>query len=124
MRTPDIRQFKPIGNAAVFIRDSRDDVEALHVYGEVDMARESDFEKAIEDVAGLKKPILIDLTYCTYVDSRAIHVLQKASTKYQLRVRVASDSAVQRIFEILHAGEFLNVSYECVSRPEPRNVHR
>lgn len=121
MTTGDFRKYKAIGSAAVFIRHTLDGEEALHVYGEVDMAREGDLREAIEDVARGNKPILIDLTCCTYMDSRAFHVLQKANTKWRLRVLVAAGSAVQRIFEILRASEFMNITYRDVTRLEPRN---
>lgn len=121
MAITDLRKYKTMRNAAVFVRDTGEDEEALHVYGEVDMTCEGDLIKAIDDVAKANKPILVDLTYCTYMDSRAIHVLQKANMKWQLRVAAASGSVVQRIFEILHAGQFMDITYQDVPNLVRRN---
>jgi anti-anti-sigma factor len=123
MAVPDVRRYKPLGNSAVFIRDSSEDVESLHVFGEVDMAAERDLEKALADSAPRDKPLSVNLTYCTYIDSRGIHVLQKASTKRTLRIVVASDSTVRRILDILHAGDFLSIEYAVVPRLDPIPAH-
>ncbi|MBV8163626.1 MAG: STAS domain-containing protein [Candidatus Eremiobacteraeota bacterium] len=102
-------------NQPAFVHDSQADAEALHVYGEIDLTAEREFESMIEKVAVDGRPIVIDLTACTYIDSCAIHILQRASTRHDVRVVAAEHSTIQRVFQIAGANEFLELAY----RPVP-----
>ena len=61
-------------------------------------------------------PLVVDLTTFTYLDSCALHVLQRASARYDISVLAAAHSTVQRIFEITDARHFLSIDY----RPVPK----
>jgi len=101
-------------NQPAFVHDSLADAEALHVFGEIDLAAEREFESMIEKVAAHSRPIVVDLTACTYIDSCAIHILQRASTHHDIRVVAAEHSTIQRVFEIAGARQFLTLDYRPV----------
>ena len=77
-------------NQPAFVHDSLADAEALHVFGEIDLAAEREF-------------------------SCAIHILQRASTRHDVRVIAAEHSTIQRVFEIAGARQFLTLAYRPVS---------
>ena len=103
-------------NRPAFVHDTHDEVETLHVFGEVDLSTESEFEAMIDQAAEPGCPLVVDLTTCTYLDSCALHVLQRASARYDISVLAAAHSTVQRIFEITDARHFLSIDY----RPVPK----
>ena len=100
------------GKQAAFIRDSGDGVESLHVVGEIDLANADEFEVAIMGMARTTKPVIIDLTCCTYIDSCALRVLSGTSKQLRYTVVAGANSATRRVFEITKASTFLSIEYK------------
>ena len=105
-------------NRPAFVHDSQDGVDALHVFGEIDLSTEREFEAMIGQAAAQQRPLIVDLAACTYMDSCALHVLQRASARYDISVFAAEHSTVQRVFEITGARQFLSITY----RPVPKVI--
>lgn len=103
-------------NRPAFVHDSQDDADTLHVFGEIDLSTEREFEAMIDQAAEQPRPLTVDLTACTYLDSCALHVLQRASARYDISVLAAEHSTVQRVFDIACARNFLFITY----RPVPK----
>jgi len=101
-----------VGRKAAFVHDSKDQVESLHVTGDIDLANAAVFEAAVMRMSLLSEPIVIDLTCCTYMDSCALRVLLETSKRLNFGVVAATNSAAQRVFEIMNASASLSIEYK------------
>lgn len=99
---------------AAFVRESREDAEWLHVFGEVDIANAGEFEAFVGQLGATNRPIVVDLTSCVYIDSCILHALARADELFELRVIAAKGSHAERVFELVHADEHLHITYKPV----------
>jgi anti-anti-sigma factor len=104
-------------NRAVFIHETLADVDAVHVIGEIDASLKVDFDIAILSAARRNRHVVVNLTYCTYLDPCALRVLQRAATELNLRVVVATGSSIQQVLGVAKASEVLSISYEGAPLP-------
>ncbi len=98
-------------NQAAFIHDSREHEELIRVFGEVDLSNEDEFEGALARLCGLHRPVVVDLTSCTYMDSSGFHVLERMSKRAELRLIARERGGVHKLFEVLNADKFLTIQY-------------
>jgi anti-anti-sigma factor len=96
------------------IHEARADAEVLHVFGELDFAVLPALRAALAKIVGLGRTIVVDLTRCAYLEASALGTLARARAALgeQLRIEVASDTIVQRVFEITGIG------HHVASQPE------
>lgn len=94
-----------------FVHESTAGGELIKVVGEVDISNAQHLEDAIRTASQDSKPITVDLTECTYLDSCSVHILVQAKTTNgkSLKVIAPANSAAQRVFEILGLEEVLQV---------------
>lgn len=91
-----------------------DDIVAVTIGGEFDLADESRTELAMDFVLGLEIPaLLLDLTECQYIDSTGLRTLIRSHDRAQragTRVAIAgSGPQVHRMFEITGLKERLPI---------------
>jgi anti-anti-sigma factor len=97
---------------ATFVSQSLDDSESIQVSGEIDVANAAEFEESVLRASRVGKPVRIDLTRCTYIDSNAVNVLVKLHETPELRLVATSGSVVQRVFDIVGISEHFPITYE------------
>lgn len=100
------------GRQAAFVHDSRQDVNSLHVIGDIDLANAADFEAALTRLSPSRRPIKIDLTCCTYMDSSALNVLLEANKRFSFGVVAAQGSIAQRVFTVMKDSKSLSIEYK------------
>jgi anti-sigma B factor antagonist len=91
-----------------------DEIVAIVVRGELDLADESRAELAVDFVVGLEYPaVLLDLSGCEFIDASGLRVLIRANervTRTGAQVAVASPgSSVRRILDITGIGERMRI---------------
>ena len=106
------KKRKASSNPAIFIRDPLSTPETLHVIGEVDIANIPQMERVVEEMIEKNREIAIDLTACTYLDTKLIHCLENASTKAGVTVVAPSNGRVQRTSATRDRSAFRPVRFE------------
>jgi anti-anti-sigma factor len=127
---PNFFDASGTGRAPALIVELRADAAVLHVFGELDFAAVPELRSALADIAGPGRELVVDLTRCTYIEACALGVLTRARSALQgrLRIEVADDTIVQRVFEI--TGVAHDVTFEpslgrsAVARPSTFNPLR
>jgi anti-anti-sigma factor len=98
---------------AAFDRISFEDRELIRVTGEIDLFNGPLFRNAITEAVQAGRPVVIDMTACTYLDSYCVNTLLQIAERPNLSVRViaASGSAAQRIFELTGISRVVPLTY-------------
>ena len=109
-----VRLIRESTQRAAFVRESREDAEYLHVFGEIDISNAGEFEAFVGRIGTLNRPMVVDLTCCCYIDSCMLHALARADKLFDLRVIAAKGSHVERVFELVDADEHLHITYKPV----------
>jgi anti-sigma B factor antagonist len=95
----------PTGSQAFIARNAQldDGTPVVYVMGEVDAATAPALERTLENVAGSDK-LIVDLTGCSFLDSRGLRVLVAAKGRLERSDRslalVLSNPSVMRVFEL------------------------
>src|ERR1700674_1543606 len=116
---PTKKRERSIQPQAAFDRISLEDQELIKVRGEIDLCNGPLFRNAIAEAAQAGRPVVIDMTGCTYLDSYCVNTLLQIAERPHLAVRViaASGSAAQRIFELTGISRVVPLTY--VDAPAP-----
>ena len=95
------------------IREGIDQDEVLHVVGEVDMSTAPAFEAALKSAATFGKPVIVDFTECTYLDSSGLSVLVRTIKRYAVpfSALVSKGSNVARVMDIVDFSQFMPIEY-------------
>jgi anti-anti-sigma factor len=88
-----------VGNDAHFAVDTIDDCVVVRVEGDLDMATATSFDETIESTAG-DSHLAIDLSACTFLDSRGMRSIAAAAKRHSRVSIVATDAGILRILEI------------------------
>lgn len=95
----------PTGPQAFIVASTQldDGTPVVYVMGEVDAATAPALERTLLDVAGSGK-LVVDLTGCSFLDSRGLRVLVAAKGRLERSNRslalVLSNPSVMRVFEL------------------------
>ena len=98
-------------NRGAFIQRSADHAEYVEVFGDIDLVNEAEFRESIARAYAAGRPVVVDLTRCTYISSRGLHVLfeqHERSAKGMLRINATPQIA--RLFDIVGLSQVLLVS--------------
>jgi anti-anti-sigma factor len=92
-----------------FIRRSTDAAEIIDVFGEVDMVNEHEFRDSVLQAAfDERRPIVVDLTRCTFICSRGLHVLFDLSrSRPSGSLSVTAPPNIARLFDIVGLSELV-----------------
>ncbi len=105
------------GTTHVFVRDYSEDMEVVHVFGDMDLACADELESLLVGLASQKHEpaVVVNLTACHYLDSTILTVFVRASKALGPRFAlvVPSASAVRRIFQIVGLDRVLQIM-KCV----------
>ena len=95
------------------IRESIGRDEVLHVVGEVDISSAPAFEAALNSAATFGKPVVVDLTECTYLDSSGLSALVRAMKRYHVPFRavVTENSNIARVLDIVDFSQFIPIDF-------------
>jgi len=103
---PDFRQ------ANGFHYDSSGEEAIVSAVGEVDLANVSSFDTILKKAALTHKPIRIDLTHCTYLDSTLINSIMNVVSKTHVLLRITVKTAtVRRVLEIVGMDKVVPIDY-------------
>jgi anti-anti-sigma factor len=84
-----LSDFAPLEHCA-FVHDSVPAAEVLHVFGDVDITDDGNFEAAIERSIRDGRPLVIDLAGCAYMGASALSVLVRAKARLGDALRLAA----------------------------------
>ena len=103
--------YKPNpANLGAFIQQSTDAAEFVHVYGDVDMINEGEFRDSILRASTAQRPVIVDLTKCTFICSRGLHVLfELRDLQEKGALSVVAPSHIARLFNIVGLPEMVDV---------------
>jgi len=106
---PAQRDFR---KANGFHYDSSGDEAIVSAVGEVDLANVSSFETLLKKAALTRKPVRIDLTHCTYLDSSLINSIMNVVSKTNVLLRITVKTAtVRRVLEIVGMDKVVPIDY-------------
>jgi len=103
---PDFRQangfhYDPFGDEAI-----------VYAVGEVDLANVLSFDDMLTKAVLTRKPIRIDLTHCTYLDSTLINSIMDVVSKTHVLLRItAKNATVRRVLEIVGMEKVVQIDY-------------
>jgi anti-anti-sigma factor len=85
------------------------DCEVVTVSGELDMLTSPELSAAIASLDGTKRPVAVDLSTLTFIDSTGVRALVTARTGGQPLILICPDGQVARVLEILQIEKVLTV---------------
>ena len=89
-------------NRGAFIHRSTDAAEIIDVFGEIDTEDEDEFRDSILQASALTRPIVVDLTKCTFLCSRGLHVLSDFFDRLPVGfLTVTAPSRIARLFDMV-----------------------
>jgi anti-anti-sigma factor len=92
--------------------DSSGDEVIVSAIGEVDLANVSMFDSMLQTALLSRKPIRIDLTHCTYLDSTLINSIMNVALTIRVQLRITAKAAsIRRIFEIVGMDKVVPIDY-------------
>ena len=95
-----------------FQYDSSGDEVIVSAIGEVDLANVSMFDSMLHRASLTGKPIRIDLTHCTYLDSTFINAIVNAVSTIHVAFRITvKTTTIRRIFEIVGMDKIVPIDY-------------
>jgi len=82
--------------------DTHPRASIVHVFGEATFAERAAFEAAIDGAAAGKRPVVINLRECSYIDCAAVGVIVRTAKNLRDDLRLALQSGTQgyRILEL------------------------
>lgn len=102
-----MENYQPIQPAnphddAAFIRETTAAADVIHVYGDVDHANADAFEIAIGRPHMVGRPLLVNLTLCTYLDSSGLSIMIRARRRFgsDFRILVNDNKNIERLLRI------------------------
>jgi anti-anti-sigma factor len=95
------------------VREDGDDTVVVHVFGEVDIACASEFERTLDEAGASGVPIVVDLEECRYMDSTGLTALVRAVKRYgpHIEVAVAERSVIARLMQITGMEKILPIKF-------------
>lgn len=95
-----------------FQYDSSGDEVIVSPIGEVDLSNISMFDSMLHRALLTHKPVRIDLTHCTYLDSTFINSIVNVALKPDVALRITVKTrTIRRIFEIVGMNNMVPVDY-------------
>jgi anti-anti-sigma factor len=90
------------------------DILIVEVVGEIDMATAPRLAEAVDATTDTTKRVVVNLSQVTFLDSSTLNTLVRcrrelSSRNVALRVVAPDDRVVQRVFEIAHLSDELNL---------------
>ena len=108
----------PIGSTHMLVRASSEDIEVVHVFGDVDLSNAPELELLLSNLS--RQPhlptVVVDLTGCSYVDSSILNLFVRAFRQLNDRFAAVLPMAnpTRRIFSIVKLDSVLPL-YENVA---------
>jgi len=101
-----------MGLRSVTVSDAESWARILSVDGELDIGSAAQFAKLIEDGLRDGRPLVIDLTACTYLDSTILNVLIRSANLAPQRIGIVVPTVarIRRIFNIAGLEEALHLA--------------
>jgi len=90
--------------AVEIVRESLDGIPLIKITGDIDHLTGEPLDASVKAALGEAKPILIDLTHCSYIDSGGLAVLFSACRNLPLGGwlgMVGCDKNIRRLFQIV-----------------------
>jgi anti-anti-sigma factor len=75
---------------AAFVYEPCDDVDVLHVFGELSYGNEAEFESALVSAVRLSRTTVLDLLGCDFIDARSLSVIVRARRALGEKLRIAA----------------------------------
>ncbi len=101
------------GTTHVFVRDYSDDLEVLHVFGDLDLACAQELESMLVELSSQEHEpaVAANLTACNYLDSTILTVFVRASKELGPRFTlvVPQNSPIRRILRIVGLEKILQI---------------
>ena len=85
------------------------DCEVFSLRGELDMLSAPELTAAIEALDGSARPVAVDLSGLTFLDSHGLHALMSARPGGIPVTLVCPDGNISRLLEIVQAGRTMQV---------------
>lgn len=108
--SPDVRRD---GRTFALVHERIAWAEVLSAFGEFDLSVADELQAAIAAQLRGTLPLVLDLTFCDYLDSTILRVLvrtMRAGTE-RVGIIVPRSSRIYRIFEMTRLDEMLQVAY-------------
>ena len=86
----------------IVVHESRESTRIVHIFNDIDIANASEFASEIESAAAGASQIVIELTWCKYLDACALRVLVHSRNVYGKRLLIVAPpgSSAKRLLEI------------------------
>jgi anti-sigma B factor antagonist len=88
---------------------SHPDWELVSVGGELDLVTAPELNEALTRLDPLGRPIVVDLTAASFLDSSGISVLLKARPSGNRVTLICADGIVGRVLELVQAGQVVRI---------------
>lgn len=112
------RADAPLGAMHTFVRASSDDVEVVHVFGDLDLSVSDEFELTVLTLAAQRHvpAVIVDLTGCNYLDSSILNATVRIFRRLNDRfaVVVPYGNPTRRIFSVVRLDRVLPM-YESIA---------
>ena len=94
-------------------RTTRGAAEVVSLTGELDMAHAPDVAETLDALADTERPVVVDLTELTFIDSSGIHAILRPRPQQGVVVLVCASGNIQRVLSVTKIDRVLSV-YETV----------
>ena len=90
-------------------RSTRDGGEVVTLVGELDMAHASTLAETLDALADSERPVIVDLSELTFIDSSGIHAIVRPRPQEGAVVLVCPPGNIQRVLNVTKIDRVLPV---------------